>query len=40
MGNSKLRRAKAIDAAEIIDGVNCKYGSASSSDNSQKYCKK
>lgn len=40
IGRSKLRRANAIAAAEIIDGVNCKNGSASNKDNSHKYCNK
>lgn len=38
MGKLKLRRANAIAAADIIDGVYCKYGSASNNDNSLKYC--
>lgn len=37
MGMLKFRRARAMAAADIIDGVYCKYGSASRSDNSQKY---
>lgn len=38
MGKLKLRRASATAAADIIDGVYCKYGSASNNDNSLKYC--
>lgn len=39
MGKSKLKRANAIAAAEIIDGGYCRYGSASNSDSSHKYCR-
>lgn len=39
IGSPKLRRAKAIAAAEIIDGVYCRYGSASNNDSSHKYCR-
>lgn len=35
----QFKRANATAAAEIIDGGYCKYGSASKSDNSEKYCK-
>lgn len=39
IGKLKFKRANAIAAADIIDGVYCKYGSASSNDNSHKYWK-
>lgn len=39
MSKSQFKRANAMAAADIIDGGYCKYGSASKSDNSEKYCK-